>query len=389
MSIAKRFGALLFFIAIYQALFFVPLASAPDVLGAESSNSLSAIIFGVSPHAFHYQSLGLLPFVFGSLFVSFVGMAYKPWRELDKQGSFGAKRKALISGQLTYAFGFVMSLAVAYKTGYEITGYHFWLVVGELMLALQTLKFIFDKVQSLKVATSGVSVFFGLNIVTVFIRDITILLGFSYNPSTFVMLFSTLYLGALTVYLTYKFIYGKVMLGLEINKPSQGVRVFAPLTVQLSQTGIMPIIFSVMITSLFSSFFLMTKAGEDPIFSHWVSALLFLCLLLITSFYFTNQKLSPKELVNSLSKDGVSLAGEKPSKAIERLFVELSRLRNNIVLYQTAFLFLMVLGQSCWSLWANSTGFPAVGFVAGINWFLIMSVFADMSKQYDKLRISS
>jgi len=388
MSIKKRYGALLLFVAIYQVLFFIPLISAPSVASTNDAGMLSALIFGVSPHAFHYQSLGLLPFVFGTLFVSFVGMAYKPWRDLDKQGSLGAKKKKAISGHLTYLFGFVMSLTVSFKTGYPIMGVQFWFVVIELMFALQTLKLIFDKVQDLKVASSGLTVFFGLNIVTLFIRDLTVIGGLEFTAIEIVMLFSTVYLGAVTVYFTYRFIFGKIMLPMVMNKAAQGSSVLVPLVAQYSQSGIMPVIFSLMLTSLVSAFLYPGVVG-DPIFSHMLTAIVFLFLLTLTSFYFTHQKVSPSDLMRILSLGGVSLAGKTPSDASRALKNSLATLRNKLVVYQVLFLFGMVFGQSLWTVWSKSADFPVLGFVAGINWFLLMTVYADMSKQYDKLRISS
>jgi preprotein translocase subunit SecY len=389
MSIIKRYGALLLFVAIYQTLFFIPLLSAPYVESTADSGVLSALVFGVSPYVFHYQSLGLLPFVFGSLFVTFVGVAYKPWRELDKQGSAGAKKKQSISGKLTYLFGFVMSLSIASATGYVFVERNFWFVVIELMFALQTLKFIFDKVQSLKVASSGLTVFFGLNILTLFIKDLSVTSSMQFTNHFMLMLFATVCLSVVTVYLTYRFIFGKTGLALEVNKSAQGTVVSVPLVVQYSQSGIMPVIFSIMITSLISAFAFTNVSDADPIFSSAGGVLVFLVTLFLMTFYFTHQKISPTDLVKYFSKEGVSVSGVKPSDSIVALRSALQKLRNKVVAFQVLFLFFMMFAQSVWISWTTANSFPALSFVAGINWFLLMTVYADMSKQYDKLRISS
>lgn len=389
MSIVKRYGALLLFVAVYQTLFFIPLLSAPLVESTADSGVLSALVFGVSPYVFHYQSLGLLPFVFGALFVTFIGIAYKPWRELDKQGSVGAKKKQSISGRLTYLFGFVMSLSIASATGYVFDERNFWFVVIELMFALQTLKFIFDKVQSLKVASSGLTVFFGLNILTLFIKDLSVMSLMEFTNSSLLMLFATFCLSVLTVYLTHKFIFGKAGVSLEVNKSVQGTVVSVPLVVQYSQSGIMPVIFSIMITSLISVLAFTNVSGADPIFSNILGALIFLVMLFLMTFYFTHQKISPVELVKYFCKEGVSISGAKPSVSVDSLQTALRSLRNRVVVFQVVFLFSMVFAQSLWVSWTTSNNFPALSFVAGINWFLLITVYADMSKQYDKLRISS
>lgn len=388
MSIKKRYGALLFFIAIYQILFFIPLISAPNIESSGNAGVLSALVFGVSPYIFHYQSLGLLPFVFGTLFVSFIGMAYKPWRDLDKQGSVGAKKKQSISSRLTYSFGLLMALLIANRTGYAFGSLDFSLVVIELMFALQALKFIFDKVQLLKVSSSGLTVFFGLNILTLFVKDIGVVISLEFI-SHMMMIFYTLVLSIVTVYLTHKFIFGKVTLPLEVNKSLQGTVVKVPLIAQYSQSGIMPVIFSILLTSLISFFLTTQGAGEDPIFANYATVSIFLFILSVMTFYFTHQKISPRELVARFCKLGVSLDGKLPSDSVKALNSSLCVMRNKIVIYQVCFLFFMMLGQYVWGLWAVTNGFPSLNFVAGINWFLLMTVYADMSKQYDKLRISS
>jgi hypothetical protein len=389
MTMAGRYGLLAFLVVVYQLLFFIPLQSAPTVEITEVSSVLSELIYGVSPYAFNYQSLGLLPFVFGTLIISVIGVGYAPWRNLDKMGSLGAKKKKRISGHLTYAFGLIMSVVVASKTGYSLFELNFWLVVLELMFALQTLKFIFDQVQKLKVASSGVTVFFGLNIVTLFIRDFSALLKVDYTIEMLIMLFGVIYMTCMTVYLTHRFIFSGLSKDILLNKASQGSAVKAPLMFQYSQTGILPVIFAMMATSLISAYMFPASTAINPVFTNAYTVGLFSVFLFVVAFYFTNEKISPHDILGKLAFYGAVIDGEKPSCSIEHSLRSLKAVRNKIVFVQVFFLFMMLVGQQVWMLWSQGEGFPTVGYVAGINWFLLMTVYADMSKQYDKLKLSS
>lgn len=389
MTLASRYGLLTVLVIIYQVLFFIPLQSAHTIEVVESSGILSDLIYGVSPYAFHYQSLGLIPFVFGTLIISVVGVGYAPWRNLDKMGSFGVEKKKKISGYFTYAFGFLMSLGVASGTGYLFFEFRFWLVVLELMFALQTLKFIFDQVQKLKVASSGVSVFFGLNIVTLFIRDLSSLLMVDYTLEMVIMFFGAVYLTAMTVFITYRFIFGSLVEDITLNKATQGNAVRAPLMFQYSQTGILPVIFAMVVTSLFSSYFFPSELMLNPVFTNIYTVAMFLATLFLVAFYFTSEKVSPSDIVKKLAIHGAVISGVEPSQSIEHSFKSIRAARNKIVFIQVFFLFFMLVAQHVWTLWSQSAGFPAVGYVAGINWFLLLTVYADMYKQYDRLKLSS
>lgn len=389
MTLASRYGLLTVLVIIYQVLFFIPLQSAPTIELVEVNGILSDLVYGVSPYAFHYQSLGLIPFVFGTLIISVIGMGYTPWRDLDKMGSFGAEKKKKISGYFTYTFGLLMSLGVASGTGYLFIEFRFWLVVLELMFALQTLKFIFDRVQKLKVASSGVGVFFGLNILTLFIRDLSSLLKIDYTPEMAIMLFGTAYLTAMTVYLTYRFIFGSLSEDVILNKASQGSAVRAPLLLQYSQTGILPVIFAMVVTSLFGAYFFPSDTVSNPVFTNIYTVVMFAVMLFVVAFYFTNEKVSPGDITKKLAIHGAVISGANPSESIRHTFNALKAARDKIVLIQVFFLFSMLVAQHIWTLWSQGEGFPTVGYVAGINWFLLLTVYADMSKQYDKLKLSS
>tara|TARA_R110001583_G_scaffold4718_1_gene26866 strand:+ start:26081 stop:27250 length:1170 start_codon:yes stop_codon:yes gene_type:complete len=389
MTLANRYGLLTVFVIIYQILFFIPLQSAPAVDSIDINNSLTDLIYGVSPYVYHYQSLGLLPFVFGTLIISVVGIAYAPWRNLDKMGSLGATKKKKLSGYFTYAFGFAMSLGVAANTGYLYFELSFWLVVLELMFALQTLKFIFDQVQKLNVASSGVSVFFGLNILSLFVRDFSLLLKIEYTAQAATMLLGVIYLSAMTVYITYKFIFGCLVKEVLLNKATQGSSVRAPLLFQYTQTGILPVIFAMMLTSVVSTYFFPDGGAVNPAFTNVFTFTFFILVLFAVAFYFTNEKISPNEILRKLAVHGAVISGEKPSRSIGHTLVELKKVRNKIVFIQVGFLLFMLVAQHQWALWSQSEEFPTVGYVAGINWFLLLTVYADMSKQYDKLKLSS
>ena len=388
MSITKRYAALFFYVAIYQLLFFVPLFSAPGGSSDNSSsNLLSSLLLGVSPHAFHYQSLGLIPFVFGSLAISIIGMVYSPWRDLDKQGKYGHDTKKSISGKLTYLSGFVLSIVVANKTGYTAASYSFWIVVVELMFALQSVKVIFVQVQALKVSSSGLSVFFGLNIISVFIRDIMAVLSIDFTVETFTFLFGVIYFIVLTVYVTYKFCNGSLQVPLSMVKATQGVSVRLPMASQFSQAGIMPLIVSMMATGLYVNIVFPDNVGGNPVFAHITSVILFAVVLAITSFYFTQQKVSPSALTAKLLMHNVGLENAHPMSAGKALCKSIIIMRNKLVYCQFAFIILMIIFQHLWVGWSGAMNFPPISMVAGVSWFLLLNVFSDMSRHYDKLRL--
>jgi hypothetical protein len=373
MNLSKRYGMLILMIACFQALFFVPLLTAPEVLVLGGNNNFSEILLGASPFLLHYQSLGLFPIVLAGLSVTILPL-------IDK----GIDRRMIAKYKvhLTYLFGGVIGFGVVARSSLSWNELQSYTVFIELMMSLQIIIMIIKVVETLKIASSAVLIFFAWNVLTVTIRDMYLQITIAENEQWLLVVFSLL-LMLVSIYIAQYFLKSKRDLVIAYISPIRGYQVVDKIKLKAVQVSILPVVVVSMSLGTVSTYFITPVPGV-MLLSNWIYCLLFGIVLLCMTRVFTKDKAKkPVWLSHIESMGGKVIDGN--NKVLMNTSDAIDRWVDRRMWEQWFVLMCLLVAADLVNLWFIAANLSPVSYVAGLGIWLLTNAALDMHKQYDKL----
>lgn len=161
---------------------------------------------------------------------------------------------------------------------------------------------------------------------------------------------------------------------------------------KLNSAGVMPVIFASVILSIPS--FIGGLLGEDSAFTVFVTKyinyttptgfVLYILLIFIFGFFYTNMQINPKELAKNLNKSGGYIPGIRPGVETEKY---IKKILNRITFLGSAFIVIIAAIPIVFSSFIN-TGLPTSVSLGGTGILIVVGVAIETYKQLESSLIN-
>ena len=399
-DIRKRIGFTLFGLLIFAIGTTIPV---PGTKGAISSLGLWELYNAIGGGAlknFSIFALGVMPYISASIITGILQMDIIPYfTELKESGEQGRQKINQINRYIGIALAFIQGFAMAFTFVKGASTLEYLKIAVILTAGTAFLLWLGDQITQ-KGIGNGVS--------------LLIMAGIIYTvPKMFIDTFTTLVLdhtGSLFVgivsYVIFVLVYLLIIVGVVFEESSErrvpiqysnrtasaygAKQNYIPF--KLNSAGVMPVIFASVILTIQT--FIAGLLGESSGFSVFVSKyinyttptgfVLYIVLIFVFGFFYTNMQINPKELAKNLNKSGGYIPGVRPGVETEKY---IKKILNRITLLGSIFIAVIAALPIVFSSFIN-TGLPASASIGGTGVLIVVGVAIETCKQIESSLIN-
>lgn len=399
-DIRKRIGFTLFGLLIFAVGTTIPV---PGTEGAISNLGLWELINAIGGGAlknFSIFALGVMPYISASIITGILQMDIVPYfTELKESGEQGRQKINQINRYLGIAIAFVQGFAMAFTFIKGASTIQYFEIAIILTGGTALLLWLGDQITQ-KGIGNGISLIIMAGII-------------STVPKMFIDTFSTLVTsrtGSLFIgivgFSLFVLLYLLIVVGVVFEECSErripiqySNRTTASygqkqnyIPFKINSAGVMPVIFASVLLSIPT--FIAGILGSDSGFSLFVSKyidystpvgfVLYMILIFVFGYFYTNMQINPKELAKNLNKSGGYIPGIRPGVETEKYIKK--------ILYRITFLgstFIAVIaGLPIVFSSFISTGLPASVSIGGTGVLIVVGVAIETCKQLESSLIN-
>lgn len=399
-DIRKRIGFTLFGLLIFALGTTIPV---PGTQGAISSLGLWELYDAIGGGAlknFSIFALGVMPYISASIITGILQMDIIPYfTELKESGEQGRQKINQINRYLGIAIAFVQGFAMAF-TFVKGAGTLEYLKIALILTGgTAFLLWLGDQITQ-KGIGNGISLIIMAGII-------------STVPKMFIDTFDNLILsrtGSLFIgivgFILFILLYLFIVVGVVFEECSERripiqysnrttssygqKQNYIPF--KLNSAGVMPVIFASVLLSIPS--FIAGMLGDSSGFSVFVSKyidystpvgfILYIVLIILFGFFYTNMQINPKELAKNLNRNGGYIPGVRPGGETEKY---IKKILNRITCLGTIFISIIAGLPIIFSSFIN-TGLPASVRIGGTGLLIVVGVAIETYRQLESSLIN-
>ena len=399
-DIKKRIGFTLFGLLIFALGTTIPV---PGTEGAISSLGLwelyNAIGGGALKH-FSIFALGVMPYISASIITGILQMDIIPYfTELKESGEQGRQKINQINRYLGIAIAFLQGFAMAF-TFIKGAGTLEYIKIALILTGgTAFLLWLGDQITQ-KGIGNGISLIIMAGII-------------STVPKMFIDTFDSLILGrtgslfiGIVGFILFVLLYLLIVVGVVFEECSERripiqysnrttsaygqKQNYIPF--KLNSAGVMPVIFASVLLSIPS--FIAGILGDSSGFSIFVSKyidystpigfVLYILLIVLFGFFYTNMQINPKELAKNLNRNGGYIPGVRPGNETEKY---IKKILNRITCLGAIFIAVIAGLPIIFSSFI-STGLPASVSIGGTGLLIVVGVAIETYRQLESSLIN-
>lgn len=399
-DIRKRLGFTLFGLLIFALGTTIPV---PGTKGAISNLGLWELYNAIGGGAlknFSIFALGVMPYISASIITGILQMDIIPYfTELKESGEQGRQKINQINRYIGVALAFIQGFAMAFTFVKDAGTLEYLKIAVILTAGTAFLLWLGDQITQ-KGIGNGIS--------------LLIMAGIIYTvPKMFIDTFTSLVLdrtGSLFVgiigYFIFVLVYLLIIVGIVFEENSErripiqysnrtnsaygAKQNYIPF--KLNSASVMPVIFASVILTIPT--FISGLLGESSKFSVFVSKyinyttptgfVLYIILIFVFGFFYTNMQINPKELAKNLNKSGGYIPGIRPGTDTEKY---IKKILNRITFLGSTFIALIAALPIIFSSFIN-TGLPTSVTVGGTGVLIVVGVAIETYKQLESSLIN-
>ena len=399
-DIKKRIGFTLFGLLIFALGTTIPV---PGTEGAISSLGLWELYNAIGGGAlknFSIFALGVMPYISASIITGILQMDIIPYfTELKESGEQGRQKINQINRYLGIAIAFLQGFAMAF-TFIKGAGTLEYIKIALILTGgTAFLLWLGDQITQ-KGIGNGISLIIMAGII-------------STVPKMFIDTFDSLILGrtgslfiGIVGFILFVLLYLLIVVGVVFEECSERripiqysnrttsaygqKQNYIPF--KLNSAGVMPVIFASVLLSIPS--FIAGILGDSSGFSIFVSKyidystpigfVLYMLLIVLFSFFYTNMQINPKELAKNLNRNGGYIPGVRPGNETEKY---IKKILNRITCLGAIFIAVIAGLPIIFSSFI-STGLPASVSIGGTGLLIVVGVAIETYKQLESSLIN-
>lgn len=378
MPLKSRLIILAVLVVVYYGQFFVPLLSVEQISEGDAISIGLDWLSGFSVHEYHYLSIGIIPFIFSSIAI---GVAKWQLPSLYQQLSSLEGGVESVGRILTYSFAV---LIVMFKIGsipVEAIKYHISLVFVEMMFSVWCIEQILNHLKPLKLLSSPLMLFLGLNILGSIIFDIYSLNYSTFSQRDWVWFSVSLVICAFSVLFALFIMKWKEDVRFISSTNSVGKVVVQSMSIKAMRAGITPVIYVMFI--LLPIAFLVDKT-KDPL-THFFNPLFLLAFFLtawLVNYKLLLVALPMKEVTGFSSSKGIFHIKNNDvydfSNELQAINLRQSR--------QMALSFSLFLLISGFWIEFSPSALSSLSYVGGVGIIILINTIKDFGENTSKIK---
>ena len=394
-DIRKRISFTLIGLLIFALGTTIPV---PGTEGAISSLGLWELYNAIGGGAlknFSIFALGVMPYISASIITGILQMDIVPYfTELKESGEQGRQKINQINRYLGIAIAFVQGIAMAFTFVSDASTIEYIEIAVILTAGTALLLWLGDQITQ-KGIGNGISLLIMAGII-------------STVPKMFIDTFSTLVTsrtGSLFIgivgFSLFILLYLLIVIGVVFEECSErripiqysnrttasygGKQNYIPF--KINSAGVMPVIFASVLLSIPT--FIAGILGSDSGFSLFVSKyidystpigfVLYMILIFVFGYFYTNMQINPKELAKNLNRNGGYIPGIRPGVETEGY---IKRILNRITFLGSTFIAVIAGLPIIFSSFI-STGLPASVRIGGTGVLIVVGVAIETCRQLE------
>lgn len=394
-DIRKRIGFTLFGLLIFALGTTIPV---PGTEGAISNLGLWELFNAIGGGAlenFSIFALGVSPYISASIVTGILQMDIIPYfTELKESGEQGRRKINQINRYIGIAIAFLQGFAMAFTFMDGASTFEYIKTATILTGGTAFLLWLGDQITQ-KGIGNGISLFIMAGIINTV-------------PKMFIDCFDSLILSTETSlligiisFIVFVAIYLLIVVGVIFEESSERRipiqysnrststygRTQNYIPFKLNSAGVMPVIFASVILSIPS--FIAGFLGEESAFTSFVNEyinyttptgfVLYIILIFVFGFFYTNMQINPKELAKNLNKSGGYIPGVRPGNETEKY---IKKILNRITFLGSTFIAIIAGIPIVFSSFIN-TGLPASVSLGGTGILIVVGVAVETYKQLE------
>ena len=399
-DIKKRIGFTLFGLLIFALGTTIPV---PGTEGAISSLGLWELYNAIGGGAlknFSIFALGVMPYISASIITGILQMDIIPYfTELKESGEQGRQKINQINRYLGIAIAFLQGFAMAF-TFIKGAGTLEYIKIALILTGGTAFLLWLGDQLTQKGIGNGISLIIMAGII-------------STVPKMFIDTFDSLILGrtgslfiGIVGFILFVLLYLLIVVGVVFEECSERripiqysnrttsaygqKQNYIPF--KLNSAGVMPVIFASVLLSIPS--FIAGILGDSSGFSIFVSKyidystpigfVLYILLIVLFGFFYTNMQINPKELAKNLNRNGGYIPGVRPGNETEKY---IKKILNRITCLGAIFIAVIAGLPIIFSSFI-STGLPASVSIGGTGLLIVVGVAIETYKQLESSLIN-
>lgn len=394
-DIRKRIGFTLFGLLIFALGTTIPVPGTEGAIANLGLWELFNAIGGGALENFSIFALGVSPYISASIVTGILQMDIIPYfTELKESGEQGRRKINQINRYIGIVLAFLQGFAMAFTFVDGASTFEYIKIATILTGGTAFLLWLGDQMTQ-KGIGNGISLFIMAGIINTV-------------PKMFIDCFDSLILSSETSlligiigFIIFVAVYLLIVVGVVFEESSER-RIpiqysnrssstygknqnYIPF--RLNSAGVMPVIFASVILSIPS--FIAGLLGEESAFTSFVNNyinyttptgfVLYIILIFVFGFFYTNMQINPKELAKNLNKSGGYIPGVRPGNETEKY---IKKILNRITFLGSTFIAIIAGIPIVFSSFIN-TGLPASVSLGGTGILIVVGVAVETYKQLE------
>lgn len=399
-DIRKRILFTLFGLLVFALGTTIPVPGTEGALSSLGLWELYNAIGGGALKRFSIFALGVMPYISASIITGILQMDIVPYfTELKESGEQGRQKINQINRYLGIAIAFVQGFAMAFTFVKGASTLEYMKISLILTGGTALLLWLGDQMTQ-KGIGNGISLIIMAGIINtvpkMFIDSFDSLVT-SRTGSLFIgivsfILFILLYLVIIIGIVYEECSERRIPIQYSNRTASSYGQKQNYIPFKLNSAGVMPVIFASVFLSIPS--FIAGILGDSSKFSVFVSKyidyssvtgfILYIVLIFIFGFFYTNMQINPKELAKNLNKSGGYIPGIRPGGETEKY---IKKILNRITLIGSVFIAIIAGLPIIFSSFIN-TGLPASARIGGTGLLIVVGVAIETYRQLESSLIN-
>ena len=399
-DIRKRILFTLFGLLVFALGTTIPVPGTEGALSSLGLWELYNAIGGGALKRFSIFALGVMPYISASIITGILQMDIVPYfTELKESGEQGRQKINQINRYLGIAIAFVQGFAMAFTFVKGASTLEYMKISLILTGGTALLLWLGDQMTQ-KGIGNGISLIIMAGIINtvpkMFIDSFDSLVT-SRTGSLFIgivsfILFILLYLVIIIGIVYEECSERRIPIQYSNRTASSYGQKQNYIPFKLNSAGVMPVIFASVFLSIPS--FIAGILGDSSKFSVFVSKyidyssvtgfILYIVLIFIFGFFYTNMQINPKELAKNLNKSGGYIPGIRPGGETEKY---IKKILNRITLIGSVFIAVIAGLPIVFSSFIN-TGLPASARIGGTGLLIVVGVAIETYRQLESSLIN-
>lgn len=399
-DIRKRILFTLFGLLVFALGTTIPVPGTEGALSSLGLWELYNAIGGGALKRFSIFALGVMPYISASIITGILQMDIVPYfTELKESGEQGRQKINQINRYLGIAIAFVQGFAMAFTFVKGASTLEYMKISLILTGGTALLLWLGDQMTQ-KGIGNGISLIIMAGIINtvpkMFIDSFDSLVT-SRTGSLFIgivsfILFILLYLVIIVGIVYEECSERRIPIQYSNRTASSYGQKQNYIPFKLNSAGVMPVIFASVFLSIPS--FIAGILGDSSKFSVFVSKyidyssvtgfILYIVLIFIFGFFYTNMQINPKELAKNLNKSGGYIPGIRPGGETEKY---IKKILNRITLIGSVFIAVIAGLPIIFSSFLN-TGLPASARIGGTGLLIVVGVAIETYRQLESSLIN-